>query len=87
MLLIDHSHVNIIKSTSSMLFLVAEYLLLRMLESHASIIVIMVLMACLASIISGMHGYVLAPLLEVLSILDFVVNPLIHIVFARAAAT
>lgn len=87
MLLINHSHVDIVKSTSSMLFLVAEHLLLWMLEGHASVIIIVVLMARLASIISSMHGYVLAPLLKVLSMLDLVVHPLIHIILAGAVTT
>lgn len=87
MLLIDHANVNIIKPTSSMLFLVAEYLLLGMLEGHASIIVIMVLMTCLASIITCMHRHVLAPFLEVLGVLDFVFDSLIDTILSRAAST
>jgi len=61
-----------------MLLLVTEHLLLVLvLKPNTAVVIIMIFVACLAPIVSSMHGYVLAPLLEVLRMLDFIVDSLV----------
>ena len=67
-LLLNHAHINVVKPTSSVLFLVAENLMLRMLEANATVVIFVVLVARLAPIIAGVHRHVLAPLLQVLCV-------------------
>ena len=65
-----------------MLFLVTEHLLLVLVRSaNITVVAIVIFVACLAPIVTSMHGHVLAPLLEVLRLLDFIINAGVHVFF------
>jgi len=80
-LLINH-HIHIVKASSSMLFLVTEHLLLVLVRNtNIAVVSLVIFVACLAPVVASMHGYVLAPFLEVLRLLDFIINTGMHVFF------